>query len=104
VSARRAYCRAAAFRERPGTWELRPFGTAVSKRWVVNNPQVLGYTGIVAYNLRRDLSVAIFTTQGPQGDIAEAYATAIYEPLATYLTPRDVPPLSALPRGQSGNR
>jgi len=80
------------------------FGTAVSKRWVVNNPQVLGYTGIVAYNLRRDLSVAIFTTQGPQGDIAEAYATAIYEPLAKYLTPRDVPPLSALPRGQSGNR
>jgi len=80
------------------------FGTAVSKRWVVNNPQVLGYTGIVAYNLRRDLSVAIFTTQGPQGDIAEAYATAIYEPLARYLTPRDVPPLSALPRGKSGNR
>jgi D-alanyl-D-alanine carboxypeptidase len=80
------------------------FGTAVSKRWIVNNPQILGYTGIVAYNLRRDLAVAIFTTQGPQGDIAEAYATAIYEPLAKYLTPRDVPPLSALPRGQSGNQ
>jgi D-alanyl-D-alanine carboxypeptidase len=80
------------------------FGTLVFKEWVVNNPQVLGYSGVVAYNRRRDLSVVVFTTQGPQGNIAEAYATAIYLPLAKYPTPDDVPPLSALPRGQSGSQ
>jgi hypothetical protein len=79
-------------------------GNEASKEWVVNNPQILGYSGIVAYNRKRDLSVVVFTTQGPQGNIAEAYATAIYEPLAKYLAPEDVPPLSALPRGQSGNK
>jgi hypothetical protein len=47
--------------------------------------------------------VVVFATIGPAGDAAEAYGTAIYDKIADVVTPGEKLPVSALPRGASGN-
>lgn len=77
--------------------------TAVSGGWVGSNPQVDGYSGIVAHHPEQNVTVVVFATIGPEGDIATAYATSIYGEITNVVTPGEKLPFEAQPRGASGN-
>ncbi len=77
--------------------------TVVAGGWVGSNPQVDGYSGIVAYHPEQELTVVVFATIGPDGDIATAYATGIYGEITNVVTPGEKLPFEAQPRGASGN-
>jgi D-alanyl-D-alanine carboxypeptidase len=77
--------------------------TAVSSGWVGTNPQVDGYSGIVAYHPEQEVTVVVFATIGPDGDIATAYATGIYGEITNVVTPGEKLPFEAQPRGPSGD-
>jgi D-alanyl-D-alanine carboxypeptidase len=79
-------------------------GAAIGKGWVLANPQVDGYTGVVAYYPPRKLAVVIASTMGPGGDINIAYSTAMFLKMAQLLTPGQVPALSAEPRGTKASK
>jgi D-alanyl-D-alanine carboxypeptidase len=76
------------------------FGTTVSNGWIANNPQLMGYSGIVARMPSRRLSVVVFTTLGERTNPAAAVATAVFLRLAKALTPQNPPTLSVYPRGK----
>ena len=78
-------------------------GVLVGGGWVGSNPQVDGYSGIVTYHPEQKVTVVVFATMGPEGDIAEAYGTTIYGAVADVVTPGDKLPVAAKPRGDSGN-
>jgi D-alanyl-D-alanine carboxypeptidase len=79
-------------------------GVALGKGWVFMNPQVDGYSGIVAYNAGKKIAIVITTTMGPSGDINVAYSTSIFLRMARLLTPGQVPALSATPRGSKASK
>ncbi len=63
-------------------------GIIVANGWYLQNPMLNGYTGVMAYLPSRRLSVAIVTTQTPQGASSEAStATLLSTRLAAYLAP-----------------
>lgn len=62
-------------------------GSFVRNGWIVNNPQVLGYNGVVSYSLAKKTAVVVFTTQGPKGDPLVAYASAIADGVAKLVDP-----------------
>ena len=63
-------------------------GIQVSNGWQFQNPQLNGYTGIMAYMPSRKLSVALTVTNGPTA--AEAgvnYSQLLFAEIADYLAP-----------------
>jgi hypothetical protein len=91
----------------PDTAGLGPFTTKLfyanstvnDKGWVYNNPQIGGYTLIVAHHLPTDTSVAIVATTNPGNDASISFATLAFQKLAQLLTPNEVPRLQPCPRG-----
>jgi D-alanyl-D-alanine carboxypeptidase len=79
-------------------------GVIVGDGWVGSNRQINGYSAIVAYHPAKQITVVVFSTMGPQGDIADAYSTSIYDEITKVVTPGDMLPISALPRGPSGDK
>jgi hypothetical protein len=73
-------------------------GSAVTNGWIANNPQVDGYNGVVSYLPAKGEGVVVFTTQGPRGKSASAYASAIYNRLGGLLAPKRSPSLPVCPR------
>ena len=64
-------------------------GELVDGDWVIQNPMLNGYTGVMAYLPKRKLSLAIVTTILPSADPELAYSTVLFERLAAYLAPGD---------------
>lgn len=62
-------------------------GELVAGDWVVQNPMLNGYTGVMAYLPKRKLSLAIVTTILPSTDPELGYATLLFSRLAAYLAP-----------------
>jgi hypothetical protein len=58
----------------------------------------------LAYNPGERLTVAVFSTMGPTGDIGANYSSGVFLRLAKLLTPDTVPPVQVEPRGKSGNK
>lgn len=78
-------------------------GIIVGGGWVGSNPQLDGYSGIVAHHPATKTTVVVFATIGSEGNIAEAYGTAIYDKITDVVTPGEELPVAALPRGPSNN-
>jgi D-alanyl-D-alanine carboxypeptidase len=62
-------------------------GELVAGDWVVQNPMLNGYTGVMAYLPKRKLSLAIVTTILPSTDPELCYATLLFSRLGAYLAP-----------------
>jgi D-alanyl-D-alanine carboxypeptidase len=73
-------------------------GFGVSNGWLVANPQLMGYNGVVSYLPSKRAAVVVFTTQGPKGKPSVAYASAIYNRLGRLLAPDQPPRVPACPR------
>ena len=73
-------------------------GAAVSKRWVVTDPQDDGYTGTVNYFRPQKIAVVVFSTLGLRSVPSTQYGIAALLRIARILTPRSVPQLSAAGR------
>jgi D-alanyl-D-alanine carboxypeptidase len=73
-------------------------GFGVSNGWIVANPQLMGYNGVVSYLPSKRAAVVVFTTQGPKGKPSVAYASAIFNRLGWLLAPKRPPRVPACPR------
>jgi D-alanyl-D-alanine carboxypeptidase len=73
-------------------------GSVVSDGWIYNNPQVLGYNGVVAYSPSKQTAVVVFTTQGPKGDPLVAYASAVANRIGRLVDPEHPLHISVCPR------
>jgi D-alanyl-D-alanine carboxypeptidase len=73
-------------------------GSIVSDGWIYNNPQVLGYNGVVAYSPSKRTAVVAFTTQGPKGDPLVAYASAVANGIGKLVDPKHPLELAVCPR------
>jgi D-alanyl-D-alanine carboxypeptidase len=62
-------------------------GQLVDDGWIIQNPMLNGYTGVMAYLPKRKLSLAIVATTGPGADPEAAYASLLFERITAYLTP-----------------
>jgi D-alanyl-D-alanine carboxypeptidase len=74
-------------------------GVIVSKGWIVTNPQLVGYNGIVSYFPAKKLAVVVFTTLGRRSQPPVSYSTDALLRIARILTPHSVPKLQSRPRG-----
>lgn len=74
-------------------------GVVVANRWLVTNPQLVGYNGTVSYFPARRLAVVVFTTLGPRSELAVQYSTEALMRIARILTPASVPNIPSRPRG-----
>jgi D-alanyl-D-alanine carboxypeptidase len=62
-------------------------GQLVDNGWIIQNPMLNGYTGVMAYLPKRKLSLAIVATTRASADPEAAYATLLFERLGAYLAP-----------------
>jgi D-alanyl-D-alanine carboxypeptidase len=68
-------------------------GVGVNRGWVVTNPSIPGYTGIVAHLPARDLSIVVVATETRGADPAAHLATRMYRPMGRILAPEAPPTL-----------
>jgi D-alanyl-D-alanine carboxypeptidase len=73
-------------------------GVGVTHGWIVTNPQLLGYNGVVSYLPSKKIAVVVFTTQGLRGKPSVAYASAVYNRIGALLAPNRPPGLPVCPR------
>lgn len=73
-------------------------GFGVTNGWIVANPQLLGYNGVVSYLPSKGIAVVAFTTQGLRGKPSVAYASAVFNRIGALLAPNRAPGLSVCPR------
>ena len=85
-----------------GTWY--GYGLSVTNGWQAQNPQLMGYNGIMAYLPSQKLTFVTFTTLGPKTPAVVAAGTAVFQNVAHALTPHNIPAYSVLPRGTTGNQ
>lgn len=64
-------------------------GELIQGGWVIQNPMLNGYTGVMAYLPKRKLSLAIVTTIRPSANPEVAYSTILAERLGAYLAPAE---------------
>ena len=73
-------------------------GFGVTNGWIVANPQLLGYNGVVSYLPSKGIAVVAFTTQGLRGKPSVAYASAVFNRIGALLAPNRPPGLFVCPR------
>jgi D-alanyl-D-alanine carboxypeptidase len=78
--------------------EYYGMGLAVFKGWILVNPLINDYSGIVAYHVPTHTAVVVEATLGKTNPPINAYGTVVFKDLAKLLTPGDVPSLPAAPR------
>ena len=88
--------RAARERVAPPIGELPPFtqdiyyglGVLVTNSWVVQNPELNGYTAVMVYLPSSKMSVALTTTNGRRAaETGTNYTGRLFETITEYLTP-----------------
>lgn len=61
-------------------------GLGVATGWVVANPQLMGYNGIVAYNKKHDLTIVVASTQTAKNSQTITYSAYYFRRIAKLLT------------------
>ena len=96
-------------RQPDGVGVLNPEGTAhygmgslVLNGWVLTNPGLVGYNGIIAHLPGRKLSIVIFATAGRRTPSGASISSAAATPISTLFAPDSPMTISAYPRGHSG--
>jgi hypothetical protein len=74
-------------------------GSVVKNDWAFNNPQLMGYTCVVAYLADEDLAVVVSATPTPENPVGQHLAAAVVNAIGEVLTPDSAPDLSVQPRG-----
>lgn len=74
-------------------------GVLIAQEWILTNPQVDGYTGVIAYFPAEQLAVVIYASFAQGGEISVQYAAEVYNALTAVLTPDNQPELQTCPRG-----
>jgi CubicO group peptidase (beta-lactamase class C family) len=72
-------------------------GTVVSRHWILVEPRVFGYSGVVAYFPPKKLAFVAFATIGLHGDLAVHNGLDALLRIARIVTPKSVP-IFPLPR------
>jgi CubicO group peptidase (beta-lactamase class C family) len=67
-------------------------GVLVRNGWIVQNPSLAGYSGVMAYLPARRITIAVTSTNGP-GSPEEANTQSMFTELAAYLSPGTEPPV-----------
>jgi D-alanyl-D-alanine carboxypeptidase len=74
-------------------------GVGISHGWIVANPQVNGYTGVVSYLPQRKAAVVVFASFAPGGDIGTHYAGIVFNRIGQIVAPESPPNIPTCPRG-----
>jgi D-alanyl-D-alanine carboxypeptidase len=74
-------------------------GAAVVNDWILANPQIDGYTGVVAYLPAKHAAVAVSATFAQGGDISVQYAGMVFNAIAALIDPAHAPNINVCPRG-----
>lgn len=74
-------------------------GAVVANDWIFTNPQVDGYTGVVAYLPAKKASITVSAAFGPTGDISVQYAGLVFNRIAAIISPANAPNINPCPRG-----
>jgi D-alanyl-D-alanine carboxypeptidase len=67
--------------------------------WYVANPQVDGYSGIVATSPDENITVAVFSTGAQGSDILVSYSGIVFNAIGQALAPGRAPEVKTDPRG-----
>jgi D-alanyl-D-alanine carboxypeptidase len=73
-------------------------GFGVTNGWILANPQLLGYNGVVSYLPSKRIAVVVFTTQAQKAKPSVAYASPIYNRIGRLLAPTQPPSAQVCPR------
>jgi D-alanyl-D-alanine carboxypeptidase len=76
-------------------------GLAVANGWILTNPQVDGYTAVIAYLPDEDTTIVVNATFGPTAPPGTHYAALVFNSLADIVSPAHAPNLTVSPRGSS---
>ena len=76
-------------------------GFVVAKGWVINNPQIDGYTVVVAYHPATKTAVVVSATITPDAPPGYHAAALVFNHITEIVSPDDLPDLSVQPRGES---
>jgi D-alanyl-D-alanine carboxypeptidase len=76
-------------------------GFVIINGWVVNNPQIDGYTGAVAYDPDTKTAIVVSATFGPESPPGFAYGSLVFNRIAEIVSPDNAPELQVQPRGES---
>jgi D-alanyl-D-alanine carboxypeptidase len=76
-------------------------GLIVLNDWIVMNPQIDGFTGIVAYLPSKKATVVVSATLAPDAPPGYHAAARVFDDLAEVLTPDHAPSIPVQPRGSS---
>jgi len=74
-------------------------GLGVANGWIVANPQLMGYTGVVAYLPEERAAVVVSATPAQGYEPGRHYAAEVFNAVAEVLSPDHAPNLPTLPRG-----
>jgi D-alanyl-D-alanine carboxypeptidase len=73
-------------------------GFGVTNGWILADPQLLGYNGVVSYLPSKRIAVVVFTTKTQKAKLSVAYASAIYNRIGRLLAPNQPPSAQVCPR------
>jgi hypothetical protein len=76
-------------------------GFVVSEGWLLNNPQIDAYTGVVAYLPSEKIAVVVSATFDPEAPPGYSPAALVYNTITEIVSPDNLPDLSTQPRGES---
>jgi D-alanyl-D-alanine carboxypeptidase len=76
-------------------------GFVVAEGWVLNNPQIDAYTGVVAYLPSEKIAVVVSATFDPEAPAGYHPAALVYNTITEIVSPDNLPDLSVQPRGES---
>ena len=68
-------------------------GLGVSNGWVLTNPRIPGYSGVIAYLPSRKIAIVIFSSPGPKDVVGVSYAQRIFNRVGALLAPSQAPNL-----------
>jgi D-alanyl-D-alanine carboxypeptidase len=66
-------------------------GLGVSNGWVLTDPRIPGYSGVIAYLPSKKIAIVIFSSPGPKDVVGVSYAQRIFNRIGPLLAP-DQPP------------
>ncbi len=77
-------------------------GTLVLNDWILTNPGLVGYHGVIAHLPQSGISIVIFTTAGRRTPAGASISSAAANPISALFAPDSPIGISVYPRGRSG--
>jgi CubicO group peptidase (beta-lactamase class C family) len=78
-------------------------GAIVLNGWILMNPGLVGYNGIIAYLPERRISMVIFMTAGRRTPAGASISSAAADPISALFAPDSPIAIPVYPRGRSGH-